>query len=79
MLTSMPGLLQTFHFLNSWVREPRKRLGRRIGCEVNFNRIFPKRADIPSSEQLAKELGVLAGEMAALQKELEAASVRRLA
>jgi hypothetical protein len=46
---------------------------------VNFNRIFPKRADIPNSEKLAKELGVLAREMATLQQELEAASVRRLA
>lgn len=61
-------------FLDCWVREPRKRLGQKLGCEVNFNRIFPKRASIASSERLAKELGVLAREMSALQKELEIAS-----
>ncbi|WP_322021748.1 MULTISPECIES: class I SAM-dependent DNA methyltransferase [unclassified Burkholderia] len=64
-------------FLNSWVREPRRRLGQKLGCEINFNRFFPKRVHVPSSEELANELEILAREMTDLQAALEAVGGRR--
>ncbi|TCF98650.1 hypothetical protein BZM27_55080 [Paraburkholderia steynii] len=31
--------------LDKWVREPYEVVGSRVGCEINFNRIFPARCE----------------------------------
>lgn len=43
-------------FLDKWVRAPRKILEKTVGCEISFNRIFPKKTDIPSVNEVLEEL-----------------------
>lgn len=50
-------------FLAKWVKEPHKILEKKEGCEVNFNKSFPKKMEMRNSSDILADL-------AALEKEL---------
>jgi type I restriction enzyme M protein len=58
-------------FLNEWVPEPCTRVGKKLGCEINFNRVFPKPPRVASSEELSRKIAELGAEMAKLQASFE--------
>lgn len=43
-------------FLTKWVKEPYDILNVKVGCEINFNKIFPKKIEMRSSLDILKEL-----------------------
>lgn len=58
-------------FLRDWVPEPSTRIASKVGCEVNFNRVFPKPPRVVSSAELSKKIGQFGVEMAKLQASFE--------
>lgn len=46
-------------FLKKWVKEPYDILNVKIGCEINFNKIFPKKIEMRNSLDILKELDCL--------------------
>jgi type I restriction enzyme M protein len=46
-------------FLAKWVKEPHKILEKKEGCEINFNKIFPKKVEIRKSSDILAELSAL--------------------
>lgn len=59
-------------FLSKWVKEPWTVVGTKVGCEINFNRLFPKKADIRSTSEILSEMALLDAEMKALEEEFSA-------
>lgn len=59
-------------FLTKWVKEPWKLFGSKVGCEINFNRLFPKKTAIRSSEDILKELAEIDKEFKDLEEEFSA-------
>jgi type I restriction enzyme M protein len=59
-------------FLCRWVHEPWCLRGAKTGCEINFNRVFLKQADIPSSKAILQEIVAVEEEMARLESEIAA-------
>lgn len=57
-------------FLNRWVHEPWCLHGARTGCEINFNRVFPKISEVRASAEILKEIEAVEAEMAALEVEI---------
>lgn len=57
-------------FLTRWVHEPWCLHGAKTGCEINFNRVFPKRSEIRASRDILREIAAVEVEMARLEKEL---------
>ena len=64
-------------FLAAWVKEPFERVpnGVKIGCEINFNRQFPKKSEVRPVKELLKKLHKLNVKSA----ELEAAFAASIA
>lgn len=58
-------------FLKEWVPEPCTRVGSKLGCEINFNRVFPKPPRVASSAELSRKIVELGAEMAKLQASFE--------
>lgn len=50
-------------FLNKWVKEKHKILKEETGCEVNFNRLFPKSSENLSLSDVLKEIELLDAEI----------------
>lgn len=46
-------------FLAKWVKEPHKILEKKEGCEINFNKIFPKKIEMRKSSDILAELAAL--------------------
>ena len=46
-------------FLSKWVKEPHKILEKKEGCEINFNKVFPKKIEMRKSSDILKELAEL--------------------
>lgn len=46
-------------FLDKWVKEPHKILDRKEGCDINFNKAFPKKIEMRSSKDILAELVAL--------------------
>lgn len=59
-------------FLARWVHEPWSLHGVKTGCEINFNRVFPKQSEIRASRDILKEIATVEEEMARLEAEIAA-------
>lgn len=46
-------------FLAKWVKETHKVLEKKAGCEINFNKVFPKKIEMRSSKDILAELNAL--------------------
>lgn len=57
-------------FLARWVHEPWCLHGAKTGCEINFNRVFPKQSKIRASREILKEIAAVEAEMVLLEAEL---------
>jgi len=54
-------------FLARWVHEPWCLHGWKCGCEINFNRVFPKQSAIRSSKDILKDIAAVEEEMSRLE------------
>ena len=54
-------------FLTRWVHEPWCLHGAKTGCEINFNRVFPKVSDVRASAVILKDIAAIEAEMATLE------------
>ncbi|MBC7618218.1 MAG: N-6 DNA methylase [Candidatus Saccharibacteria bacterium] len=54
-------------FLTRWVHEPWCLHGAKTGCEINFNRVFPKVSDVRASAEILKDIAAVEAEMATLE------------
>ncbi len=54
-------------FLTRWVHEPWCFHGAKTGCEINFNRVFPKISDVRASAEILKDIAAIEAEMATLE------------
>lgn len=59
-------------FLAKWVHEPWHILGVKVGSEINFNRIFPKKSDIRPTKEILADIAAIEEEMARLEAEISA-------
>lgn len=59
-------------FLNRWVHEPWCLHGAKTGCEINFNRVFPKVSEVRASAEILKEIATVEAEMALLEADIAA-------
>lgn len=59
-------------FLSRWVHEPWCLHGVKTGCEINFNRVFPKPSEIRSSQEILKDIAAVEEKMAQLEAEIAA-------
>ena len=59
-------------FLARWVHEPWCLLGAKTGCEINFNRLFPKPIEVGSSKNILKAIAAVEEKMARLEAEIAA-------
>jgi type I restriction enzyme M protein len=57
-------------FLARWVHEPWCLHGAKTGCEINFNRVFPKQSGIRASRDILKEIAAVEEEMARLEADI---------
>jgi type I restriction enzyme M protein len=57
-------------FLNRWVHEPWCLHGAKTGCEINFNRVFPKVSEVRASAEILKEIAAVEAEIANLEVEI---------
>jgi len=57
-------------FLNRWVHEPWCLHGVKTGCEINFNRVFPKVSEVRASAEILEEIAAIETEMAQLEAEI---------
>lgn len=57
-------------FLARWVHEPWCLHGAKTGCEINFNRVFPKQGEIRSSKEILKDIAIIEEKMARLESEI---------
>ena len=57
------------YFLAAWVKEPFERVagGVKVGCEINFNKQFPKQSEVRAVKDLLAELHKLNAKGAALE------------
>lgn len=46
-------------FLTKWVKEPHRILEKKEGCEINFNKVFPKKIEMRKSSDILTELAAL--------------------
>jgi type I restriction enzyme M protein len=59
-------------FLTRWVHEPWCLHGAKTGCEINFNRVFPKVSEVRASKDILKDISAVDAEMAQLEAEITA-------
>ena len=59
-------------FLGKWVHEPWCLHGAKTGCEINFNRVFPKQSNTRASKEILKDIAALDEDMARLEAEISA-------
>ena len=57
-------------FLNRWVHEPWCLHGAKTGCEINFNRVFPKVSEVRASAEILKDIAAVEAEMAVLEADI---------
>jgi type I restriction enzyme M protein len=58
-------------FLNRWVHEPCCMHGAKTGCEINFNRVFPKVSEVRASAVILKAIAAIEAEMAELEADID--------
>jgi len=59
-------------FLTRWVHEPWCLHGAKTGCEINFNRVFPKVSDVRACAEILKDIAAIEAEMADLEADIAA-------
>lgn len=59
-------------FLARWVHEPWCLHGAKTGCEINFNRTFPKQSELRPSKDILKDIATIEEEMERLDAEIAA-------
>ncbi len=59
-------------FLTRWVHEPWCLHGAKTGCEINFNRVFPKVSEVRASAEILKDIAAVEAEMALLETAIAA-------
>lgn len=59
-------------FLARWVHEPWCLHGAKTGCEINFNRVFPKQSEVRASRDILKQIAAVEEEIARLEAEIAA-------
>ncbi len=59
-------------FLTRWVHEPWCLHGAKTGCEINFNRVFPKVSEVRASAVILREIADIEAEMAKLEADIAA-------
>ena len=59
-------------FLNRWVHEPWCLHGAKTGCEINFNRVFPKQSEVRASAEILRDITAIEEQMAQLEAEIAA-------
>ncbi|MGS0754067.1 hypothetical protein ACVBEH_04550 [Roseateles sp. GG27B] len=59
-------------FLTRWVHEPWCLHGAKTGCEINFNRVFPKVSDVRASAEILNDIAAIEAEMADLEADIAA-------
>lgn len=57
-------------FLKQWVKEPCEVVGAKVGCEINFNRLFPKKTVLRTTEAILAELAEVDVEINKINLEL---------
>jgi type I restriction enzyme M protein len=55
-------------FLDRWVKDPYVILDKKVGCEVNFNRLFPKSGDNKTVAQVEADIAALDAELLKLRQ-----------
>lgn len=63
-------------FLTRWVYEPWCLHGSKTGCEINFNRVFPKLSEMRASKDILNDIADIEAEMAQLEVDI-AADIQR--
>lgn len=56
------------NFMAAWIQEPHTVTWSKVGCEINFNRIFPKESKIRATKDILAELALLDIELETLRK-----------
>jgi type I restriction enzyme M protein len=59
--------------LGQWVREPYERVGLRLGCEINFNQMFPRVVKVDTAIEVIRKLEAINKEVADLERKFAAA------
>lgn len=59
--------------MSRWIREPFEVVGSRVGCEINFNQVFPKVVRVETSKDVLSRIASINKEVAALEREFAAA------
>lgn len=55
--------------LSKWVDEPHERGDVRVGCEINFNQVFPKTVKVESAKEVIKRMAGINAEIRSLEQE----------
>jgi type I restriction enzyme M protein len=55
--------------LSKWVREPHERGEDRVGCEINFNQVFPRPVKVESAKDVIKRMASINAEIRSLEQE----------
>lgn len=63
-------------FLGKWVSDPWKIAGKAVGCEINFNRLFPSRIGMRSAAEIASEIAEIDRELSSMNDVLSAGTPR---
>lgn len=59
-------------YLQKWVHEPWRIVGVKVGCEINFNKVFPKKLAVRSAQKIMQDIVAVEKSMAALELEMAA-------
>lgn len=60
----------TADFLARWVHEPWCLHGAKTGCEINFNRVFPKQSELRASREILKEIAEVEKSISSLETQI---------
>lgn len=59
-------------FLERWLTEPWRIVGKKLGSEINFNRVFPRKTTVRSNKAITDDIVAIEKAMARLEAEIEA-------
>jgi len=59
-------------FLERWISEPWRIVGGKVGSEINFNRVFPRKTSVRSNKAIMDDILAVEKAMARLESEIEA-------
>jgi type I restriction enzyme M protein len=62
-------------FIQKWISDPVLSRVTTVGCEINFNRIFPAKLSVRTTAAIARDIAEVDRELATFQKDLRAVQV----